>query len=343
MGQSSSLCNLSEQGLLQLDMNDVAKRGGRAALDVSHNKLVDLPDGFALQLPNLRSLIATHNHFTTIPSPILGLTQLRRLILASNELESLPDLSGLHNLRSLDVKDNRLRAGAQLQSLQGLQKLTSLSIGRNYIPVETIPVKLRGVCVHAFAQHTPTMILPHLYVGSGYSALCGPELKARSISHIVTVTKSMPPKFPALLKYHLAEIDDEVSEDLTSHLAECVRFIHSGVLYAQQNELGTPAQTRSHDRNEKGSDESGESGTKLVNTAGLVLPQGGVLVHCAAGQSRSVAVVAAYLMCSHGWDVDVALAHIREQRYCIAPNPGFVRQLKQWFDNPRRKTCLQVT
>ena len=54
--------------------------------------------------------------------------------------------------------------------------------------------------------------------------------------------------------------------------------------------------------------------------------QGGVLVHCRAGRSRSAAVVAAYLLMKESLTVEKALADIRSVRR-IEPNAGFVAQL----------------
>ena len=53
-------------------------------------------------------------------------------------------------------------------------------------------------------------------------------------------------------------------------------------------------------------------------------------VHCYAGVSRSVMVVAAYLIHKHGWTRDEALAHIRERRPQVRPNPAFMDLLEEW-------------
>ena len=59
-----------------------------------------------------------------------------------------------------------------------------------------------------------------------------------------------------------------------------------------------------------------------------VLHQQKVLIHCNAGVSRSGSVLIAYLMASMRIDFKAALAIAEEKRACIAPNPGFTRQLK---------------
>lgn len=54
---------------------------------------------------------------------------------------------------------------------------------------------------------------------------------------------------------------------------------------------------------------------------------GGVLVHCCAGQSRSVAFVMSYLMKKKGLSVDEALRAVQEVRPSAMPNEGFMSQL----------------
>lgn len=55
---------------------------------------------------------------------------------------------------------------------------------------------------------------------------------------------------------------------------------------------------------------------------------GCVLVHCCAGQSRSVAFVIGYLMSRKGMSYEDAFGHVKRVRACAAPNEGFVQQLK---------------
>ncbi|KAM3852090.1 protein phosphatase Slingshot homolog 3 isoform 5-T5 [Vipera latastei] len=53
-----------------------------------------------------------------------------------------------------------------------------------------------------------------------------------------------------------------------------------------------------------------------------------VLVHCKMGVSRSGSTVVAYAMKEYGWSLERALAHVRERRPIVHPNPGFMRQLE---------------
>ncbi len=55
-----------------------------------------------------------------------------------------------------------------------------------------------------------------------------------------------------------------------------------------------------------------------------------VYVHCMNGVSRSVLVVTAYLMKTHGWSRDEALAVVRTRRPIARPNPAFMQLLTEW-------------
>ncbi len=52
-----------------------------------------------------------------------------------------------------------------------------------------------------------------------------------------------------------------------------------------------------------------------------------VLVHCAAGVSRSPTLAAAWLMHHYGWTAEAALTLLVARRPCVTPNAGFLRAL----------------
>jgi protein-tyrosine phosphatase len=52
-----------------------------------------------------------------------------------------------------------------------------------------------------------------------------------------------------------------------------------------------------------------------------------VLVHCAAGVSRSTSCVLAYLILYQKIPIAIAYAFVKMKRSCVRPNPGFIRTL----------------
>jgi hypothetical protein len=67
-----------------------------------------------------------------------------------------------------------------------------------------------------------------------------------------------------------------------------------------------------------------------VMLCSLLLPAGSVLVHCAAGVSRSATVVLGYLMARQNLSLAAALQHLKEVRPWVSPNPGFMQQLEAY-------------
>ncbi|XP_030478635.1 dual specificity protein phosphatase 1 isoform X3 [Cannabis sativa] len=61
---------------------------------------------------------------------------------------------------------------------------------------------------------------------------------------------------------------------------------------------------------------------------------GSVLVHCVVGKSRSATIVVAYLMRQHGMSLSEALKLVRSKRPIVAPNSGFLSQLKEFEKSP---------
>ena len=62
--------------------------------------------------------------------------------------------------------------------------------------------------------------------------------------------------------------------------------------------------------------------------ADAVAAQQPILIHCAAGMSRSVTIVAAYLIAARGLKAAEAVALIKNKRPIAQPNKGFMRQLE---------------
>jgi protein-tyrosine phosphatase len=57
-----------------------------------------------------------------------------------------------------------------------------------------------------------------------------------------------------------------------------------------------------------------------------------VTVHCSAGQQRSPAVVAAYLMQYHGMELSCAISHIRQCKLTFFFQVNFMDALERFSD-----------
>ena len=64
-----------------------------------------------------------------------------------------------------------------------------------------------------------------------------------------------------------------------------------------------------------------------------------VLVHCAAGVSRSATIVISYLMATRKLNVVEALKFVKERRPKVNPNTGFLKQLTD-FEKKLREIGL---
>jgi protein-tyrosine phosphatase len=65
---------------------------------------------------------------------------------------------------------------------------------------------------------------------------------------------------------------------------------------------------------------------KTINDA--VSKNKNIIVHCAAGMSRSATLVIAYLMIENRWKYEETYDFVKKRRPIIDPNIGFVKQLK---------------
>lgn len=72
------------------------------------------------------------------------------------------------------------------------------------------------------------------------------------------------------------------------------------------------------------------STTAFIRDALRSSPEARVLVHCSEGISRSVSVVAAFLMAQYRWSPNDAVEYIKSKRRIANPNAGFVQQLHEY-------------
>lgn len=140
----------------------------------------------------------------------------------------------------------------------------------------------------------PASILPWLFVGAVAHAYKREIVRSYAFTHIVVAAGELEPRFRNLIRYLTLPAQDTPVYQLKRHFPAAVAFLHD---------------------------------LRLRYDAGDRLR---CLVHCYAGASRSVALVAAYLIWSDRVSVQVALDFVKGARHAAQPNHGFVKQLGEW-------------
>ena len=135
-------------------------------------------------------------------------------------------------------------------------------------------------------------ILPRLYISDLQTAEDAPLLASLGITHVLS---AMPGHvaLPPSVTAHAVQVPlhDAPFAELAAHLPRTTRYI-----------------------------------SRALDSS----PDARVLVHCAMGTSRSVAVVCGYLIATHGLHPSQALEFIRARRAAAAPNRGFIDQLHEY-------------
>lgn len=186
-------------------------------------------------------------------------------------------------------------------------------------------------------------MVPGLWVGGVRAAMDIDYLSRAGVTHIITCMKQNIPVPRPLedgrtitrdqMKH--VRIDDDEKAPILVHFAGCNEFI------AQQLEeewvADTPDASLDSSDNDKEQEEEADQVEHLVASrqkrngqwgTWQTTGSGTVLVHCQAGCSRSVAIVAAYLMHTRRISAHTAVSMIQKRRPDAEPNKGFMAQLE---------------
>jgi atypical dual specificity phosphatase len=134
------------------------------------------------------------------------------------------------------------------------------------------------------------MIEDRLFLGNNNAAHDIDVLESNGVTHIVNCLGGAPFKELCLFTYFSADIEDMLHQEILSLFYPVTDFISRA--------LEDPANV--------------------------------VFVHCAAGVSRSAAMVIAFLMRKHEITAAEAYKRVKSVRKIIRPNEGFQRQLILW-------------
>ncbi len=94
----------------------------------------------------------------------------------------------------------------------------SLSSYKQYIDDEMLKILAQ--------MDKPTMILPHLYLGSEWNAGNFEELKANNIGYVLNVSREIDNFFPEHFKYLNVRVHDHDDADLLKEWEKTYRFIN---------------------------------------------------------------------------------------------------------------------
>jgi len=135
----------------------------------------------------------------------------------------------------------------------------------------------------------PNLIIKGIYLGGYENARDKETLKDKlKITHVLNCATELNNYFPKTFKYCKLNLMDREKQDITHTFETAFKFI----------------------------DEA------------LKTKNGKCFVHCQEGKSRSVTIVAGYLMSRHKFSLDNALATITSKRRIAQPNKGFLAELR---------------
>jgi len=152
--------------------------------------------------------------------------------------------------------------------------------------------RTRGLLQQALASGSRTghmsEIRPRLWLGDAWAASQLEALEERGVVAVVNCAVELPNHHPEALRYLKIEVSDSEAAGpaLAAHFDVACDFI----------------------------DEA------------LSNPGGSVLVHCAAGRSRSATIIIVFMMRRLGFTLRDAIAACMERRW-VTPNQGFMQQL----------------
>eukprot|EP01063_Lacrimia_lanifica_P023446 TRINITY_DN3096_c0_g1_i1.p1 TRINITY_DN3096_c0_g1~~TRINITY_DN3096_c0_g1_i1.p1 ORF type:complete len:339 (+),score=116.06 TRINITY_DN3096_c0_g1_i1:60-1076(+) len=145
------------------------------------------------------------------------------------------------------------------------------------------------IAVDAAVQSNCSDVLPYMCLGNLQCASDLAGLKARGVTHVLTLTKRVLP--------------DDVREAMN-----CMQIVIKDTPGAQIHEVWHAA---------------------CAHVLAAKAAGGKVLIHCRAGVSRGSCCCMAYLMTHGGMTLREAYAHVKQCRPIAHPNKGFVEQLRQ--------------
>eukprot|EP01012_Entosiphon_sulcatum_P049647 TRINITY_DN682_c0_g1_i1.p1 TRINITY_DN682_c0_g1~~TRINITY_DN682_c0_g1_i1.p1 ORF type:complete len:220 (-),score=31.79 TRINITY_DN682_c0_g1_i1:399-1031(-) len=148
----------------------------------------------------------------------------------------------------------------------------------------------RSLGIAYYQQHDsePVQVLPGLFLGSVGAAMNAPRLLELGVRAVVTVSDQLSqPPYPDLFRYLVMPFADNPTA------AAALRQEFAAIFAFMRQGI----------------------------------EDGGVLVHCFAGKSRSVSVILGFLLHEKHWSLVSSLEYLKCRRPVMQPNLGFVAEL----------------
>lgn len=175
-------------------------------------------------------------------------------------------------------------------------------------------------------SHDGAEVVPGLWVGSLAFAQDNLCLEALGIVRVLTFGSRLNPSLEwradAKLSNRAYDIEDHPCADLLAVLPSAMREIDK-IMKSRQEKFGDVGDEKFEAKPKRGSGKEQAKGSEPQEPR---LPA--VLVHCASGISRSVAVCTAWLMLRQALELQEALQRVKKARPQALPNHGFVQCLQ---------------
>lgn len=208
-----TLMNLVFLDLYDNQIEKIGNLSGLKSLTVlllGKNRIFDITGIVSLR-DSLRVLDLHGNRISTISNKICRLQELKSLNLAGNTMRQIfaGDFAGLHNLRELNLKRNRIKRLAGFEDLHQLERLwlcnndlhrvedmscIARAINLKEITIENNPVSLAGDCCSFLVSYLPHLVMLSQMVVTDQvkrAAMAWRKSKAVSDSNFVSISSEV--------------------------------------------------------------------------------------------------------------------------------------------------------
>ena len=276
------------------------------SLNFCDNKLSEFPPDLPI-FENLESLQLGHNNFGVIPPAVFSYSKLQTLALFKNSLTFIPPkITTLSKLVRLDLSFNQLAALPE-EDILSMSQLDQLDLRGNDID----RLSLSDSLLKTFGER-------------------------------VLIEGDIPDQISPgvwLGSYNAAKNRFWLTRNNITHILT----VASGLDDVPRSYF----KTKTVQVEDLGSEDLYNHFEDCISFIEEALDSnGGVLVHCVAGVSRSATVVAAFLVAKEHLNSNDALIKVKERRPTINPNDGFVLQLTRFSEylskreRVKRRPCV---